>query len=310
MKNRTPLAYLLVTLKGLAMGAADVVPGVSGGTIAFISGIYEELIDSINKININSLMVLRKEGIKQFWKHVNGTFLLFLFLGILVSILSLSKVVLYLLENHPILIWSFFFGLVVASAFLVAKSIKRWGIFEFIFLIVGTIVAYYISSIQSVAHVESNWYIFLCGAVAICAMILPGISGSFILVLMGAYYTVLTAIHEKNYLILSLFAGGCLVGLLSFARLLKFLFTKFKAITVAVLTGFMIGSLYKVWPWKKQIGTEPLVIHSNGKEEWMTANVLPNNFEGDNFLIYAIAFAVLGYLLIVLLEKYAPKENN
>lgn len=296
-------------MKGMAMGAADVVPGVSGGTIAFISGIYEELITGINNINLDAFKKLKNEGFKSFWNHVNGTFFVFLLSGIAISIISLSRLVIYLLENHPVVIWSFFFGLVVASALLVGRTIKKWNIGTISFLLIGTVIAYFISSAQTTAHVDANWYIFLSGAVAICAMILPGISGSFILVLMGSYHLVLNALHDKNLMIIGLFAAGCLVGILSFARLLKFLFTKFKELTIALLTGFMIGSLYKVWPWKVNIGTKPLVIHSNGKEDWMTANVLPANFEGDNHLLFAILAALGGFLLIVLLERFAPKEK-
>lgn len=309
MKSRNPLQLMLLTMKGMAMGAADVVPGVSGGTIAFISGIYEELITSINNINLDAFKKLKNEGFKSFWNHVNGTFFVFLLSGIAISIISLSRLVIYLLENHPVVIWSFFFGLVVASALLVGKSIKKWNIGTISFLLIGTVIAYFISSVQTTAHVDANWYIFLSGAVAICAMILPGISGSFILVLMGSYHLVLNALHDKNLMIIGLFAAGCLVGIFSFARLLKFLFTKFKELTIALLTGFMIGSLYKVWPWKINIGTKPLVVHSNGKEDWMTANVLPVNFEGDNHLLFAILAAVGGFLLIVLLERFAPKEK-
>ena len=262
MEKRSPLQLAMLTMKGLAMGAADVVPGVSGGTIAFISGIYEELIDSINNINLGALNVLRKEGVKAFWNHVNGTFFLFLFAGIIISIVSLAKVVTYFLEVHPVLIWSFFFGLIIASVVLIGKTIKKWSPGVIVTLLIGAGIAFYISSIESVASVEAKWYILLSGALAICAMILPGISGSFILVLLGTYHIVLDAIKSKDLMTIGLFAVGCLVGLLTFARVLKYLFKNFKELTVALLTGFMIGSLYKVWPWKNEIGTKPLVIHS------------------------------------------------
>jgi len=309
MEKRTPLQLGLLSLKGIAMGAADVVPGVSGGTIAFISGIYEELIDSINKINLEALKKLKKEGLKSFWNHINGTFFVFLFSGIILSIASLAKGVTYLLTEHPILIWSFFFGLIIASIFLVGKTIQKWNSSVWISLIIGAVVAFYISSIQSVAHVEASWYILLSGSLAICAMILPGISGSFILVLLGSYHIVLSAIKDRDLVVISLFGIGCVIGLLTFARVLKFLFSKFKEITIAVLTGFMIGSLYKVWPWKIRIGDEPLVIHSNGKEDWMMENVLPANYEGDSLLFYAICCLLGGFLLIVILEKFAPKKK-
>jgi putative membrane protein len=309
MQKRNPIQLALLSLKGMAMGAADVVPGVSGGTIAFISGIYEELIDGINNINLEALRILRKNGFKSFWNHVNGTFFLFLFSGIAISILTLSKLVLYLLEHHPVLIWSFFFGLVVASSWIIAKSVTKWNFATITFLLVGAVIAFFISSAQTVAHVDAKWYIFLSGAIAICAMILPGISGSFILVLMGSYHLVLNALHDKDLVIIGLFMSGCLVGILSFARLLKFLFSKFKELTIALLTGFMIGSLYKVWPWKGKIGSEPLVVHSDGREEWMTANVFPGNFDGDPLIWQAILCLLIGFLLIVVLERFAPKEG-
>lgn len=303
-KNR-----LLLSLKGMAMGAADVVPGVSGGTIAFITGIYEELILSINKISLQSLKVLKEKGIKEFWKEINGTFFVFLFAGIFISILSLAKAVLFLLENHPVLIWSFFFGLIIASTILVGKTVSKWNVGTVSSLLIGAVIAFFISSIQTVGHVDAKWYLFLSGAIAICAMILPGISGSFILVLLGSYHTVLSALKDKDLAIIALFGSGCVVGLLSFARLLKFLFARFKEITVALLTGFMMGSLYKVWPWKMNIGSEPLVIHSDGREDWMTTNVLPSNFEGDNQLLMAILLAFAGLALVLVLEKFAPKEK-
>ena len=309
MEKRSPIQLGLLTLKGIAMGAADVVPGVSGGTIAFISGIYEELIDSINNINLGALKILRKEGFKTFWNHINGTFFVFLFSGIILSIASLAKGVTYLLEAHPVLIWSFFFGLIIASIFLVGKTIKKWNSGVWLSLIIGAGIAFYISSIQHVAHVEASWYIVLSGALAICAMILPGISGSFILVLLGSYHIVLSAIKDRDLVIISLFGIGCVVGLLTFARVLKFLFSKFKETTIAVLTGFMVGSLYKVWPWKIKMGDAPLVIHSNGKEDWMMQNVLPSNFEGDPLLPYAIGCLIGGFLLIVILERFAPKKK-
>lgn len=308
MKARSIAQYLVLSLKGVAMGAADVVPGVSGGTIAFISGIYQELIDSINQVNLNALKVLRKDGIKAFWNHVNGTFFFFLFAGIGISIASLAKVVTYLLETYPVLIWSFFFGLIIASVLLVGKTIKKWTPTLIASLLIGGAVAYYITTIQTIGHADSKFFIFISGAIAICAMILPGISGSFILVLMGSYHMILNAVMTRDMVIVSIFAVGCLVGILSFARVLKYLFRKFEAITVATLTGFMLGSLNKVWPWKKNIGEEPIVVHSDGREEWLTGNVWPTNFEGDAQLWAAIGCAIFGLLLIVVLEKFGPKE--
>lgn len=309
MKERSLLQWLLVSLRGVAMGAADVVPGVSGGTIAFITGIYEELIESLNNISWAAAKILFKEGIKPFWKHINGTFFVFLFGGVFLSLLTLAKAVSYLLENHGVLLWSFFFGLIVASVWLIAKSIKKWNPLVIVALLIGTAVAFYISTIQTVANVDAGWYIVLSGAIAICAMILPGISGSFILVLLGSYKIIIDAIKDREVMILGLFAVGCVVGLVTFSRLLKILFEKFKEVTIALLTGFMIGSLYKVWPWKNPVGDKPLVIHSDGKEDWMMQNVLPGNFDGNDQLMYAVICAIGGLLLIVVLERFAPKES-
>ncbi|MFT6983904.1 MAG: putative membrane protein [Crocinitomicaceae bacterium] len=308
MKERSILQYLMLSVKGVAMGAADVVPGVSGGTIAFITGIYEELIESLNNINLGAVKVLFKNGVKAFWKHINGTFFLFLFGGIIVSVFSLAKGVLYLLENHGVLLWSFFFGLIIASVWLIGKTIKKWTPGVIISLLIGTGIAFYISTIQTVAQGSESWYIVLCGAIAICAMILPGISGSFILVLLGAYHVVLKALKDTDIVVIGLFAIGCVIGLMSFARVLKFLFSRYKEITIALLTGFMIGSLYKVWPWKNAFG-EPIVVHSDGKKDYMMANVLPDNFIGDAQLGLAIASVVVGLVVIVILERFSPKES-
>lgn len=309
MGDRSLIQWLLVSVRGVAMGAADVVPGVSGGTIAFITGIYEELIRSLNNINLGALKILFKEGIKSFWKHINGTFFVFLFGGIGVSILLLADCVDYLLKNEPVMLWSFFFGLIIASVWLIGKTIRQWNAGVIISLLIGTGVAFYIATIQTVAEVDAQWYIVLSGAIAICAMILPGVSGSFILVLLGSYQVVIGAIKEKEFLILGLFALGCVIGLLTFARVLKILFDKFKEITIAVLTGFMIGSLWKVWPWKNEITSKVLAVHSDGEIDYATRNVMPGDFSGENQLLYAILCAVGGLLLIVILERFAPKSD-
>lgn len=309
MGERKGIAHVFVVLKGMAMGAADIVPGVSGGTIAFITGIYEELINSINNCDLSALRKLFKEGFSAFWKHINGTFLVTLILGVGISLVSLANVISYLLEAHPVLIWSFFFGLIIASVWLVGKSITKWSPGAALALVVGITVAFYLSSLTSVAHVEGDWFIFVSGMIAICAMILPGISGSFILVMLGSYHKVLGAIKDKDLMLIALFGAGCVIGLLAFSKVLKFLFSRFKDVTIALLTGFMIGALYKVWPWKNRVGDTPLVVHSDGKEDYLMTNVLPNGFEGDAQIGMAIACAVGGLLLIIVLERFAPKEK-
>lgn len=308
--KRNFLQYLAVTLRGIGMGAADVIPGVSGGTIAFITGIYEELISSLGNINLGALKIWKKEGFNQFWKHINGNFFVALFLGIAISVASLAKLVTYLLEHHPVLLWSFFFGLVLSSAILVLRTINKWNAVVLIGLLLGTVVAGYISSIETTASGGESWYIVLSGAIAICAMILPGISGAFILVLLGSYNLVIEGIKDVDLKIIGLFAIGCIVGLLSFSRLLKYLFTHFKNTVLAVLSGFLFGSLLKIWPWKNRVGEEPLVIHSDGKEDWMLTNVLPAEYEGTAQLGWAIGLSIIGFLIVFVMERFgAAKEK-
>lgn len=297
-------------LKGTAMGAADVVPGVSGGTIAFISGIYDDLLGAINSINFGLIRVWKANGFLAVWKQVNGNFLVTLFAGILFSVFTLSKLIKYLLEVHPVLIWSFFFGLVLASIWLVGKQVQEKSLGTALFFVAGTLLAYWITTIQATAEVDTYWFFFLSGAIAICAMILPGISGSFILLLLGAYHAVIEAIHDRDVVLLGIFASGCVVGLLSFSRLLKWLLDRFRNVTIALLTGFLLGSLNKIWPWKTNVGTNPLVIHSDGREEWVQQNVLPGQFAGDPQIGLAVLLAIAGIAVILLLDRLAPKNQT
>ena len=247
--------YLFLALKGMAMGAADVVPGVSGGTIAFIVGIYDELINSIKSINVHSIKLLFTGKIAAFWKAINGNFLCSLLLGIGISVFSLAKLITYLLVHEPVLVWSFFFGLVLASTWFVSKDIKEWNWKTITSFILGALVAYYIT-VATPAETPTNlFFIFLCGAIAICAMILPGISGSFILVLLGKYFYIMEAINTLDLVILGVFAVGVFLGITSFSHVLSYALKNFRNITLAVLTGFMLGSLNKVWPWKEVVQT-------------------------------------------------------
>lgn len=300
--------YIVVGLKGMAMGAADVVPGVSGGTIAFISGIYEELLGSISNINLSLLKTLKQEGIKAAWKQLNGNFLASLFVGIFISIISLAKAIKWMLENEPILLWSFFFGLVLASIIYIAKQITKWNFIAALVLIIGAFLAYYITTLNPmVSESSSSLYIFFAGAIAICAMILPGISGSFILVLLGAYKPVLDAVNERDIKTILVFMAGAVIGLLSFSKVLKWLFANYKNATLAGLTGFIIGSLNKIWPWK-----ETLTWRTNSHGEKVPFNqqsVSPFSFDGDSQLFLAIILAVVGFGIIVLMEKIAVQEK-
>ena len=300
--------YFVIGLKGMAMGAADVVPGVSGGTIAFISGIYEELLSTISNVNLSLLKTLKTSGIKAAWKQLNGSFLVALFLGIFVSIVSLAKVIKHLLESQPILLWSFFFGLVLASIIYIAKQITDWNFEAFLILIIGAVLAYFITTLNPlVSENSSSLFVFLAGAIAICAMILPGISGSFILVLLGAYKTVLEAINNRDFKTILVFMAGAVVGLLTFSRVLKWLFKNHKNLTLAVLTGFIIGSLNKIWPWKETLTWR---INSRGVEvPFNQQSISPFSFDEDPQLIMAIVFAVLGFVLILGMEKLAIKKQ-
>ena len=273
--------YLLLVLKGCAMGAADVVPGVSGGTIAFITGIYEELIDSIKSIDLQALKLLLSLKFADFWKKINGSFLLGVVGGIAISIFSLAKLMTWLLEHHPIYIWSFFFGLIVASSVLVAKEIKHWHIGTVISLIAG-------------------------------AMILPGISGAFILLLMGKYSYILGAVSSLNIGVMLLFIVGAVAGIISFSHLLSWLLKKHHTATVATLTGFMVGSLNKVWPWKETLET---YTDSHGVvRPLVEANVSPHYFQeltqSDPLLVEAIVMCIVGFVLIYGIEFIGKKMQK
>ncbi|OYX25874.1 MAG: DUF368 domain-containing protein [Flavobacteriales bacterium 32-35-8] len=299
--------YFIITLKGLAMGAADAIPGISGGTIAFISGIYEELISTISNIKPSLFKTLFKEGITAFWKEANGNFVLALLSGIIVSYISFMKLAKYLLEHHPILIWSFFFGLIVASIYFVGKQINKWDLPTIIALIIGAGIAFYISILPVMAANDSLLFLFFAGAIAICAMILPGISGSFILIILGAYKTISDAIHDIDIKKLLIFIAGAVVGLLSFSHALKWLFKNYHNITLALLTGFIFGSLNKVWPWK-----ETITWYTNSKginEPLLQESVSPFSFDGDSQLLVATILMIIGFLSIFILEKIGSKKQ-
>ncbi len=293
--NRTFKDYITLMLKGMGMGAADVVPGVSGGTIAFIVGIYDELINSIKSVNGQSLKLLFTGKIGAFWKAINGNFLCSILFGIGISVFSLAKLITWLLVAHPILVWAFFFGLVLASTWFVSKDIKRWRIGTIAMFIVGVAVAFYIT-VATPAQTPDNYaFIFLCGAIAICAMILPGISGSFILVLLGKYMYIMEAVKEFKLGTLAVFAAGALIGITAFSRVLSYALAHFRNSTLALLTGFMLGSLNKVWPWKEKI-----VLAGDFVKE---TNILPNAFFAE-----AIVLALIGFFLVYFLEKLSQKK--
>ncbi len=267
-------------LKGMAMGAADTVPGVSGGTIAFISGIYEELIDSIGSIGFETLVTLRKQGVAAAWRQINGNFLVTLLAGIATSIVLLVRPITWMLKNEPVLLWSFFFGLIGASVWLCGRLVRKWTVGPFIGFLIGTCAAIAVGLLNASPGSDGPLFFFLAGSVAICAMILPGISGSFILLLLGAYGPVLNAVKEFDLSIIVVFAAGCVVGLMAFSRLLGWMFNHHHDLTVASLSGFLLGSLTIIWPWKEVRSVK--TVHSGRPDEhlepFLTSNVWPSDF--------------------------------
>ena len=299
--------YIILALKGCAMGMADVVPGVSGGTIAFISGIYEELLDSIRSVNATALKLLLRFRFAEFWRHINGRFLLPVLLGIAVAIFSLARLMTYLLVNHPIAIWSFFFGLIVASALLVARQIGRWDWRTLLAFVVGAVAAWWITVATPAETPNDWWFVMLSGAIAICAMILPGISGAFILLLLGKYQYIMHAVGEFNIPVIVVFVIGAAAGIISFSHLLSWLLKHWHDVTVAVLMGFMVGSLNKVWPWKETVET---YLDSHGvAQPLVQTNIAPGTFEQltgqPSLLMQAILLGIVGFMAIYGIELAA-----
>ena len=299
--------YIVLALKGCAMGMADVVPGVSGGTIAFISGLYEELLDSIRSVDATALRLLLRFRLAEFWRHINGRFLLPVLLGIAVAIFSLARLMTYLLTNHPIAIWSFFFGLIVASALLVARQIGRWDWRTVLAFAVGAAAAWWITVATPAETPDDWWFVMLSGAIAICAMILPGISGAFILLLLGKYQYIMHAVGEFDIPVIAVFVIGAAAGIISFSHLLSWLLKHWHDVTVAVLMGFMVGSLNKVWPWKETVET---YLDSHGVAQPLVQNnIAPGTFEQltgqPSLLVQAILLGIVGFLVIYGIELVA-----
>lgn len=301
---RTLYAYVGLLFRGLAMGAADVVPGVSGGTIAFISGIYDELIDSLRRCDLVALRLLLGLRIKDAWQYVNGNFLAAVFSGVLISVLSLAKVVTYLLATAPILVWSFFFGLILSAGLYIGRQIPAWTWQRLALLLLGLGLALIISDLKPTQLPETWWMLMAAGAIAVCAMILPGISGGFLLLVMGLYQSVIGAVVAFNLVFLVSLGAGCVVGLLLFSHFLHWLLDRYHAATMALLTGFLLGSLKLVWPWKEVVTSV-----QNRHGEWVPLvqdNVLPLQYSAltgiDSLWGWALLCAVLGLLLVGCLE--------
>ena len=276
------------------MGAADAVPGISGGTIALLLGIYEELIDTIGNINISLLKDLKKNGFFSFWRKLNGNFLLSLLIGIGISLISFIKLTVYFFDKYPILIWSFFLGLVLATIYVIFKLVKSWNFINIIFVIISIVFSLYLTNINVIDNVNiSLLYILACGIIAASAMIIPGISGALILVILGLYSTMINAVNNLEFDKIITFTSGAIIGLLSFSKIIKWMFSKNSSLTYSILLGFVISSLSKVWPWKSAIGE----------------NILPSSYLGENYLFYSIILISIGFLLIFSVEKI-QKLNN
>lgn len=286
------IKYITVAVKGACMGAADVIPGVSGGTIAFIMGIYDEFVGSLASINTEAVKLLFKGRFKEFWKHINGSFLLSIVIGIGISVICLAGLMQYLLANKPIQTWAFFFGLIVASSIFIIRGISGWKIREGLFLVFGILLGIVICTLSPTQTPDGLWFIFISGATAICAMILPGISGSFILLILGKYQYIMGVISDlvsgvnigQNLLIIGIFGIGAVVGILSFSKLLHWLLARWQKETMIVLAGFIIGSLVKVWPW-------------SNPEALAQADAAGSMLYGS-----AITFALIGFFLVTGIE--------
>lgn len=294
------------------MGGADVIPGVSGGTIAFITGIYEELLHSLKSIDLKAFTLLSKFQFEAFWKKINGNFLSVVLAGIATSVISLAKILSYLLEHYPIMVWSFFFGLILISSPLILRTIKKWRIAVVVSFIVGAVIAYAITILSPTQTPEALWFIFFAGCIAICAMILPGISGAFILLLLGKYEFIIRSLIDVNIGVIAVFLIGCVVGLISFSHLLTWILDHYHDITIALLAGFMVGSLNKVWPWKEVLSFR---IDSNGQQVAATdRSILPGDYltitGHDPQVFQAIMMMALGVFIVVVIEKIAERLKS
>jgi len=303
---------MTLALKGMAMGIAEVIPGVSGGTIAFITGIYEKLLNTIKAFHPALIGTFKKEGIGSVWETINGTFLVTLLIGMATGVVVGVFGVTHLLETYPEMLWAFFFGLIISSAIFIGRQVDTWRIVEVVALVVGTAVAYYITIASPSQPNEALWFVFLSGAIAISALILPGISGSFILLIMGMYSFIIptvkkaiTTFDSQSLVIMGVFAAGCLLGLMTFSRVLSWTFKHYKNPTLALLTGFMIGSLNKLWPWRNVLSTR---INSKGLEvPFLEQSVLPAAYKGDSQIVAVLVCMVLGFLSIFIIEFLGAK---
>ena len=293
--------YSIVALKGVGMGAANVVPGVSGGTIALMTGIFEELIDSLNTLmSPSSWKMLFSGKARDFWKYIHGNFMTALMTGVLVSIFSLAKVTTFLLINHPVQIWAFFFGLIIASSAIMLADVKNWRIGDVIYAVIGIMLGFVICTLSPTTTTDAYWFIFICGAVAMCTMILPGISGSFILLVMGKYYFIMQALSDLDIPVLIVFGVGAVLGLLAFSKFLHWLLKRAERPTMLVLIGFVIGSLIKVWPWYDKAA----LIKADGLNPAMPIPMGAMHIPG------AIIWCIVGVVFVIALEITGKKVSK
>lgn len=286
MKSRNTIGHLRVFFCGILMGIADAIPGISGGTIALLLGIYEELIGSISNFNINLFQNLKNKGIKYCWNKINGNFLLSLISGVLLSLVSFVKIFSILIEKYPLFIWSFFLGLILATLFVINRNIKKWDIVNFILIFIFAFLTILLSIINpSISENINLFYILICGIIASSAMILPGISGSLILVILGVYTLIINALNNLEYNIILVFLIGCLIGIINFSKIIKWLFHNYRDYTFSIMLGLVIGSIYTVWPWRKSF----------------TDDVT------NEYIFLSIIITIIGFAVIYSLEKISKK---
>lgn len=292
---------IVVGIKGFMMGAANVIPGVSGGTIALITGIYDKLIGSLNALmSVKTWKLLFKKDFKGFWGAINGAFLVYLSIGVLISIFSLAKVMEYCLSYYPIQTWAFFFGLILASSALMLRDVKEWKGKDVITTIAGVVLGLVICTLSPTTTPDSLWFIAICGAISICTMILPGISGSFVLVILGKYDYIMSAVSDFNITVLAVFGIGCAIGIMAFAKFLHWLLERYERSTMLVLIGFVLGSLIKVWPWSDKLTLSAAQTLRTG---------MPS-VELDLMLPSAVIMCLLGLGLVACIEMFNKKMKT
>lgn len=301
-----------VFFRGMAMGAADLVPGVSGGTVAIITGIYGELIDSLRRCDHRAVMCLFREGIPAAWRHINGSFLLAVFSGLLLSIFALANFITWLLETQAILVWSLFFGLIIATSVLLLRQVSSWNLLRAGLFLAGVGVAMAVAFLKPAQLPVVWWVLLLAGLIAISAMMLPGISGGFLLLMMGLYPEIIAAVSDMNLMVLIPFALGCGMGLLMFSHVLSWLLRHYEAGTMSLLTGVLIGSLYIIWPWKQTVET---MVNRHGETvPLVQQNILPGEYAlltgYPSELLPAVLICVLGIGLVFGMEYVAAKQKR